>query len=425
VRVLVVGSGGREHALAWKALQSPLTRTVFCAPGNAATGAVAVNVDVQATDAAALAALVGQRDIDLTIVGPDAAVAAGVADAIAATGRLVFGPSVAAGRIEGSKSFAKELMRRAGVATPDFRTFDDAPRAKDFVRGENRPFVVKADGLAKGKGSIVPRDVDETLEAIDTLMVARAVGVAADRILLEEQVGGREISLMALVDGERVLPLPPVCDYKRALDGDRGPNTGGMGGYSPPAFFVAADVERARRTVFEPVVAALRESGAPYRGCLYAGLMVQGGSMQVLEFNARLGDPEAQVILPRLSSDLIPALEAAARGDLGGAMLSWQERASVGVVLASKGYPGTFDVGHPIGGLSSLDREVFAFHAGTRSGPAGYLTAGGRVLTIIALGESVAVARERAYRNVERVHFQGMTHRRDIAEREIQTVVAG
>ncbi|HYM51601.1 MAG TPA: phosphoribosylamine--glycine ligase [Candidatus Limnocylindrales bacterium] len=423
MKVLVVGSGAREHALVWKALQSPLTDAVYCAPGNAATAAIAVNCDVAATDAAGLARLVLARGVDLTIIGPDAAIAAGVADAVGAQGGLVFGPTAAAGRIESSKAFAKDLLRRAGVATPAFWIFDEATAAKDFVRREGRPFVVKADGLAKGKGTFVPSDVEGTLDAIDTLMVARAVGSAASRIVLEERIEGREVSLLALVDGERALPLVPACDYKRALDGDRGPNTGGMGGYSPPGFFNDEDAQRACRQVIEPTLAALREAGTPYRGCLYAGLMVKDGAVQVLEFNARFGDPEAQVILPRLDADLMPALAAAARGDLGGVTLGWRAEASVAVVLVSAGYPGTFETGHPISGLSSLEPNVYAFHGGTAASAAGYETAGGRVLTVVALGPDVGAARERAYRNAERVRFDGVRFRRDIAEREVSASV--
>ncbi len=425
ITVLIVGAGAREHALTWKALQSPRTDAVYCAPGNAATGAIAVNVPVPATDAPALARLVRERGIDLTVVGPEASVAAGVADAITAGGGLVFGPTAGAGRIESSKAFAKELMVQAGVPTPAFRVFSNAGEAKDYVRGENRAFVVKADGLAKGKGSVVPDDVAQTLEAIDAFMLAQSVGVAGDRIVVEEKVGGREVSLLALVDGDRVVPMVPACDYKRALDDDHGPNTGGMGGYSPPGFFSSSDVDAARTKVFEPVVAALRAAGTPYRGCLYAGLMVDGGGIQVLEFNARFGDPEAQVILPRLSSDLVPALQAAARGELPPAPLEWSSRASVGVVLASRGYPGAHESGHRIEGLSSLEREVLAFHAGTAAGPDGYRTAGGRVLTLVGLGDSLGEARRRVYRNVERVRFTGMTFRRDIALREPGAAAAG
>jgi phosphoribosylamine---glycine ligase len=420
ISVLIVGSGAREHALTWKALQSPLTSGVFCAPGNAATAAIAVNTGIGATDVDGIVRFAGERDIGLTIIGPEAAVAAGLADRLTQAGRLVFGPTRAAGRIESSKAFAKSLMERAGVPTPAYRIFDDPAAAKDYVRGERRAFVVKADGLAKGKGTLVSRDAEETLENIDTLMLRRTVGDAADRIVLEERIEGREVSLMALVDGEHVRPLPPACDYKRALDGDKGPNTGGMGGYSPVPWFGPDDVERAVETVLAPIVAALREAGTPYRGCLYAGLMIGSAGVQVLEFNARFGDPEAQVVLPRLTTDLIALLEAAAGGDLGGGPASWSERASVGVVLASRGYPGTYATGFSIDGLGTIEPGVFVFHAGSAAGPAGYVTAGGRVLTVVALGDSLADARERAYRNVDRIRFEGMSYRRDLASREVE-----
>jgi phosphoribosylamine---glycine ligase len=419
INVLVVGSGAREHALVWKAVQSPLTRSVYCAPGNAGTASIAVNVPVAADDVAGVARLVRERAIDLTVIGPEVSVAAGLADEVAANGRLVFGPTKAAGQIEASKVFAKTLMQKHGVPTPAFRVFEDAAAAKDYVRGEGRAFVVKADGLAKGKGSLVPRDMAETLEAIDQLMVARTVGAAAARILLEERVSGREVSLLAFVDGDRVAPMVPACDYKRALDDDHGPNTGGMGAYSPPGFFGSADVEATRTKVFQPIVNALREAGAPYRGCLYAGLMMTADGVQVLEFNARFGDPEAQVILPRIEGDLVSALEATARGELPDAPVRWSSRATVGVVLAARGYPGQYASGALISGLFRLERDVLAFHAGTISAPDGYRTAGGRVLTLVASADSLAGARELAYRNVERVQFEGMTYRTDIARREV------
>ena len=421
ISVLIVGGGAREHALTWKALQSPLTNSVFCAPGNAATAAIATNTGIEATDVDGMARFVAERDIGLTVIGPEAAVAAGLADRLMESRRLVFGPTRGAGRIESSKAFAKSLMERAGVPTPAYRVFDNPVAAKDYVRGERRAFVVKADGLAKGKGTLLPRDADETLECIDTLMLRRTVGDAADRIILEEKIEGREVSLMALVDGERVLPLEPACDYKRAFDGDRGPNTGGMGGYSPVPSFGADDVRRAVDTVLAPIVGALRDAGTPYRGCLYAGLMMGPAGVQVLEFNARFGDPEAQVVLPRLESDLIVLLEAAARGELATVSPSWSGRAGVGVVLASRGYPATYSTGFKIDGLGTIERDVFVFHAGSAASPSGYVTAGGRVLTMVALGESLADARDRVYRNVDRIHFDGLTYRSDLALREVET----
>lgn len=420
MNVLIVGGGAREHALTWKALQSPLTEAVYCAPGNPATSAIAVNTGLPATDIDGIARFVAERDVGLTVIGPEAAVAAGVADRLRQDGRLVFGPTRGAGQIESSKAFAKALMARAGVPTPAYRVFGDPGRAKDFVRGERRAFVVKADGLAKGKGTFVPHDAEETLECIDRLMLQRSVGTAADQILLEEKVEGREVTLMALVDGQRILPLQPACDYKRALDQDRGPNTGGMGGHSPVGFFDDDAVRRAVATVLEPVVGGLREAGHPYQGCLYAGLMVGPTGLQVLEFNARFGDPEAQVVLPRLADDVIPLFEAAARGALQGVRPTWSGEVSVGVVLVSRGYPGAYQTGFPIRGLGGVEPGVLSFHAGTASPSSGYVTAGGRVLTLVALGDSFAEARERVYRNIDRIEFQGMTYRRDVALRELE-----
>jgi phosphoribosylamine--glycine ligase len=422
MNVLIVGSGGREHALTWKALQSSLTDAVYCAPGNAGTNAIAINTGIEATDVDGIARFVEDRDVGLTIIGPEAAVAAGVADRLRLAGRAVFGPTQAAGRVESSKAFAKALMARTGVPTPTYRTFDSPAAAKDYVRGERRAFVVKADGLAQGKGTLLPADVEETLECIDRLMLQRSVGAAADRIVLEEKIDGREVSLLALVDGQTVLPLEPVRDYKRALEGDRGPNTGGMGGFSPVSFFTPDDIRQAVVTVLDPIVSALRADGTPYIGCLYAGLMLGSSGIQVLEFNARFGDPEAQVILPRIETDLIALLDAAARGRLDGLTVSMAPKASVGVVLTSRGYPGAFSTGYPIDGLGTMEAEVFVFHAGTAAAESGYVTAGGRVLTVVAVGESMEAARDRAYRNAARIRFRGATWRADIAEPEAARV---
>lgn len=422
MNVLIVGSGAREHALTWKALQSPLTDTVFCAPGNAATAAIAINADIAVTNLEGMARFVRERDVELTVIGPEAAVAAGVADRLRADGRLVFGPSQAAGRIESSKAFAKALMTRTGVPTPEYRVFDDPAKAKDFVRGAGRSFVVKADGLAKGKGTLVPRDAEETLECIDRLMLQRTVGAAADQVVLEEKLDGKEVSLMALVDGERIVPLAPACDYKRALDGDRGPNTGGMGGYSPVSFFSELEISNAVSRVFQPIVSALHDAGTPYVGCLYAGLMVGGShGVQVLEFNARFGDPETQIVLPRLDNDLIGLLHAAARGRLESAP-AWSAQATVGVVLTSRGYPGPYQRGFSIEGLGRMDPGVLVFHAGTSTDDSGYVTEGGRVVTVVGTGSTIAEARDRAYRNAERIRFEGVTYRHDLALREVEAM---
>ncbi len=427
MKILILGSGAREHALVWKALQSPLTTAVYCAPGNGGTGAVAVNVPLQVEHAQPLKAFVSERRVDLTVIGPEAAVAAGVADELEAAGCAVFGPKKAAGRIESSKVFAKDLMARLGIPTPPFRVFHEAAAAKDHVLKLNRPMVVKADGLASGKGTFVPDNVAETLEAIDTIMLARAFGSAGNQVVVEERLSGREVSLLAFCDGQRVVPMVPACDYKRVYDHDRGPNTGGMGAYSPPGFVSPDFIDGVTRSILVPVITALREAGTPYRGCLYAGLLVpeDGGPPQVLEFNARWGDPEAQVILPLLRSDLIPIMMACATDSLDPARVAFGSEACVGVVLASRGYPGTVRSGLPISGLARLEPGIFAFHAGTAlERTAGLVTTGGRVLTLVARGATVGEARERVYRNLQQVTFDGAMYRTDIALREVERSVA-
>jgi len=422
LKILVLGSGSREHALVWKALQSPLTTAVYCAPGNAGTGAIAVNVPLDPSQARPVVSFAAERAIDLIVIGPEAAVAAGTGDALEAAGFSVFGPTSAAGRIESSKAFAKELLARLNIPTAAFRIFDHPAAAKDYVRGENHPFVVKADGLAGGKGTFVPATVEGALEAIDTIMVRRLFGDAGNRVVVEERLRGREVSLLAFCDGTRLVPMVPASDYKRAFDQDRGPNTGGMGAYSPPGFIPADFAATVAESVLAPVAAALREAGTPYRGCLYAGLLLPdgGGPPHVLEFNARLGDPEAQVILPRLESDLMPILKACADGGLDPETVRWGRDSCVGVVLASHGYPGPVRTGMPITGLSTLEPGVLAFHGATALDPDhGLVTSGGRVLTLVARAPSLAEARERVYRNVARVAFDGAMHRTDIALREV------
>ncbi len=419
MKVLVLGSGAREHALDWMCRRSPLVDQVIAAPGNGATQAVGAHITIDPRDPADVLAAVHEYDIDLTVIGPDDAVAAGVADHLQKAGRHVFGPTAAAGQIESSKSFAKEVMLAAGVPTAGYRAFDDARRARDYIRRRNTPMVVKADGLALGKGVVVTNTVEETLAATDRAMVGRAFGPAGARVILEERLEGPEVSLMCFCDGEKAVPMAPARDYKRALDGDQGPNTGGMGAYSPPSDVDEAMTDRILRGCAQPVVTELASRGTPYQGCLYTQVMLTGDGPMVIEFNARFGDPEAQVVLPRLNSDLVELMLASAEGDLSRAPLDWSPQASVGVVLASRGYPGNYETGVPILGLDDLDEGVLTFHAGTRHTSSGYITSGGRVLTVVALGDSVAAARERAYANAARVTFDGVFYRSDIAEREL------
>jgi phosphoribosylamine--glycine ligase len=425
--VLVAGSGGREHALAWACAQSPLVEEVLCAPGNGGTSLVARNVAVSAEDVPALVTLARREHVDLVVIGPDAAVAAGLADALEAAGIDVFGPTAAAGRVEASKEFAKQLMDDAGIPTARWVAADAATRdvAERFVAEQDGRCVVKADGLALGKGVTVCASVHEARAALDECFVAGRFGAAGQRVVVEELLSGPEVSVFALTDGVHVRMLPPSCDYKRAGDGDSGPNTGGMGAYTPPSFTGAgALLDAALRTVVQPAVDALRERGTPYRGCLYAGLMLTAAGPRVLEFNARFGDPETQVVLPMLAEDCVPLFRACARGELPPGRATWRAGACVGVVAASGGYPGPIETGRPLRGLDSLDPDVLCFHAGTRRGEDGALvTSGGRVLTVVARGDTLDAARQHAYRNIERLAFEGMRYRRDIAR--VDTYVSG
>jgi phosphoribosylamine--glycine ligase len=418
VKILVLGSGGREHALIWKLRQSPLADQIFAAPGNGATQVLAVNITIDPTDPSEVLSLVHERDIDLVVIGPDDAVAAGVADVLGKTGRRVFGPSAAAGRLESSKAFAKEVMAAAGVPTADYRVFNDRHEAREYARAHPEGLVVKADGLALGKGVTVCHSSAATLAAIDRAMHEGAFGPAGERIILEERLSGREVSLMCLCDGTATVPMPPARDYKRAFDNDHGPNTGGMGVYSPPSDVDNETLVRIVRDCAQPVVEEMARRGTPYRGCLYTQVMLTERGPMVIEFNARFGDPEAQVVLPRLTSDLVEPLMACAEGDLDGIQLDWNPQPTVGVVVASGGYPGSYHTGLTISGLDDLDSDVMAFHAGTRRTADGYITSGGRVLTVVAAGLTMAEARDRAYDNVRRVRFDRSFYRHDIAAME-------
>jgi phosphoribosylamine---glycine ligase len=419
VRVAVVGGGGREHALAAALASSPGVERVFAVPGNAGTRAVAANVGgLDPLDGAALAAWAQAERVDLVVVGPEAPLVAGVAERLAAAGLLVFGPTAQAARIEGSKAFAKEVMAAAGVPTARAEVFSDPGTAAKALDDFGPPWVVKADGLAAGKGVTVTDDPAAARAAVEAALVDRVHGQAGAQILLEEHLSGPEASLFAVSDGRAVLPLAPARDYKRVGDGDRGPNTGGMGAYSPLADLPGAEVDRIRATVLEPVVAELARRGTPYRGLLYAGLVLTADGPKVLEFNCRFGDPETQALLPRLAGDLAGLLAAAAAGDLGGARVDWDPRPCVTVVLASGGYPGPYRTGLRIGGLDAAAASgARLYHAGTALGPDGQVvTAGGRVLAVSALGEDLPAARALAYRAAAEVHFDGVHYRRDVAE---------
>jgi phosphoribosylamine--glycine ligase len=416
VKILVVGSGGREHALAWKLKQSSGVDRIFCAPGNAGTAEVGENVAIKASDLPGLARFAKDNRIDLTVVGPDDALAAGIADLFDAEGLRVFGPTKSATRLESSKIFAKELMRTKKIPTARAAIFEKEEAAAAFLKESRFPIVIKADGLALGKGVIVAKNVEEGQATIEAMMKERRFGEAGVRILIEECLSGSECSLHALVDGSSYCLLGTARDHKRVFDGDTGPNTGGMGAFSPADNFGAELEERFDHDVMRPLLEGLSESGVSFRGLLFPGLMITAEGPRILEFNCRFGDPETQVILPRLKSDLLPLLEATIDGKLDCTTIEWDERAAVTVVLASGGYPGKYDIGKRISGLDAAGAEnVQIFHAGTRRENGSVLTAGGRVLAVTALGDTVSAARELAYEAASHIHFDGCHYRRDIA----------
>jgi len=420
MKVLVVGSGAREHALVWKCVQSDLVERVYCAPGNGGTGGMARNVAIGAADVVALVKFAKRERLGLVVLGPEAAVDAGAGDALRDAGFPVFGPDRAAGRIESSKAFAKDLMKRAGIPTADFDVFTQPAPAKAWAREREGRVAVKADGLARGKGVIVCANVEEADEAIDAMLVQERFGKSGKKIVVEERLEGPELSLLAVTDGTDLIPLAPARDYKRALDGDRGANTGGMGAYSPPQGVDDGVVDEVLDCVMRPAVRELASSGAEFRGVLYAGLMLTSKGVRALEFNARFGDPEAQVVLPRLESDFVALALAAARGTLAAHPdLRWNPRACVGVVVASGRYPddAAMTLGHRIRGLTEIPPGALIFHAGTRYEPGvGLVTDGGRVVTSVALGDTVGEAREKALAGARQVRFEGAFFRSDIAQ---------
>jgi phosphoribosylamine--glycine ligase len=418
MNVLLVGGGGREHAIAWKVAQSPLLTRLWIAPGNPGTAEYGENVDVKANDLDGIVSLARRIRPDLVIVGPEDPLAAGLVDRLEAAGIPAFGPSGAAAQLEASKAFAKALMRDAGIPTSASATFDDAERAKAYVRDVGHLVVVKADGLAAGKGVTVCDDAEQAVAAIDAAMRDRAFGAAGARVVIEERMFGRETSAHAFTDGVTVRHMPFSCDHKPVFDGDRGPNTGGMGVYSPPSWLPDRMAEAIRRDVTERTVRAMADAGTPYRGVIYPGMMLTADGPRVVEYNSRFGDPETEVLLPRLRSDLLAICDAVAHGRLAEVPVEWSDEATVGVMMVSPGYPGAYPSGAPIEGIGSVDDSVQVFMAGVARDDAGRLvTAGGRVLCVVASGATVAEARERAYDNVARISFEGAHYRTDIAAR--------
>jgi phosphoribosylamine--glycine ligase len=417
---MVIGSGAREHALVWKIAQSSRATEIFVAPGNAGTASVARNLDIRPDNIESLTGTARDIGIGLTVVGPEAPLATGIVDRFEQLGMPIFGPTKAAAQIESSKVFARQLMQKYDIPCPKGITFSSYPEAKRYVESQPTPIVVKADGLAAGKGVTVAATREEALKALSDIMETKIFGPAGDKVVIEECLTGKEVSLLAFTDGKAVVPMVPACDYKRVFDDDGGLNTGGMGSYSPPGFFDDRLTKQVLKTILQPVVKAMAQEGMPYKGVLYAGLMITADGPKVLEFNARFGDPETQAILPRLKSDLVDILLAVVDNKLTQAVIKWNDDACVGVVVASGGYPGSYKTGLKITGLDKLNNDVLVFHAGTKLKDSQVYTNGGRVLTITATGKNIAEARARVYRNITQIKFDGCHYRRDIAAREVK-----
>ena len=420
MRVLVIGGGGREHALVWKIKQSPKVETIFCAPGNAGTSETVENVAIAADDIEGLLQFVLNNGVGLTIVGPEQPLVMGIVDRFEENGLRIFGPNARAAELEGSKSFSKDIMKKYGLPTAEYKIFTSAEIAEKYIKSKNCPLVVKADGLAAGKGVLLCRSAEEALTAVDTIMRKRSFGEAGDQIVVEEFLEGQEISVLAFSDGQTILLMDSVQDHKAAFDEDMGPNTGGMGAYSPAPFFTEIIQQKVRDKIMLPMVRAMQQEGRPYKGILYAGLMLTKTGPQILEFNVRFGDPETQPLLVRLDSDIIPIFEACIDGTLGQCQVHWKKKSSVCVVMAAAGYPGTYQKGKIISGLKNANSipGVMVFHAGTKKDSEKIVTNGGRVLGITATGKNTNSAIERAYEAVGKIKWEGTQYRKDIGRRK-------
>jgi len=420
MNILVIGSGGREHALCWKLKQSPSTEELYCAPGNGGTLIDATNVDIDVSEHRNVIEFCREKNIDLVVVGPEAPLAGGLVDDLEASDINVFGPSYAASRMESSKIFAKELMGRYNIPTASFRIFDDFKKAEEHIRSVGAPIVVKAYGLAAGKGVIIAKKPQEAVDAAKAMLVDKEFGSAGQKIIVEEFLEGEEASILVITDGENVIPLASSQDHKRAYDGDTGPNTGGMGAYSPAPVIDDELFNQIEETIILPTLEALRKESIIYKGVLYAGLMITDKGVKVLEYNVRFGDPETQVILPRMKTDLAELLMAAAKGDLTARTIEWDEREYVCVVMASGGYPGGYEKGKRITGCDEAIKEgALVFHAGTSLEGGELVTSGGRVLNVVSMGSDIKEAIASTYRAASKIHFDGMQYRKDIGYRAI------
>lgn len=421
MNVLVIGSGGREHALTWKIAQSPLVNQVYCAPGNPGMASIAECVDIGVNDFDALLSFAEEKEIGLTVVGPEDPLAGGIVDVFEAKGLRAFGPGKAAAQLEGSKAFAKQVMDRHGIPTASYAEFESADEAEVYVREQGAPIVVKADGLAAGKGVTVAQTVDEAIAAIQDAMVGNMFGDAGARVVIEECMFGEEASIFALSDGEHIIPLASSQDHKPAYDGDRGPNTGGMGAYSPAPVITDKLFAGIRESVLEACIQGMKSDGIPYKGVLYAGLMITETGPRVVEFNCRFGDPETQVVLPRMKSDIVPLMLACCDGTLDEQELEWEDRECVTVVMASGGYPKSYEKGKVITGIDDAEstEQCFVFHAGTKEADGQLVTSGGRVLNVTAYGQTIKEAIDTAYSGVSKIQFDDAFYRSDIGKKAL------
>lgn len=417
VNILVIGSGGREHALFWKLSESPQTERIYAIPGNPGMGEM---TDIVVTDNAAILQFAKEKDIGLVVVGPEVPLMNGLVDDLEAAGIPAFGPRANAAEIEGSKSFAKDLMKKYGIPTARYEVFAEAEAARAYIRSEGTPIVVKADGLAAGKGVVVAMTEQEALDAVDAIMENNSFGDAGERVVIEEFMEGEEASLLAFTDGTVIRPMISAQDHKRAFDGDKGPNTGGMGTYAPAPVMTPELRERAVEEILKPTISAMEKEGRAYRGCLYLGLMITADGPKVVEFNARFGDPETQVVLPLLDGDLVQIMHACAGGTLADVPIRWKDGAAVCVVLAAGGYPASYEKGNEIYGIGNAEKlGALVFHAGTAKKNGKIVTNGGRVLGVVGMGKDIASAVQSAYDAVDQISFKGEYHRKDIAHRAL------